>query len=248
MSRAALSDMADFTLHHLILLKKALITFWHRPDSMIILLAALALGFWLGLLSERHRQRRYEMQNRGELLLRGAVATHFAPPDYHLMNHLTLRCEDGTTQIDHILVSRFGIFVIETKDYKGWIFGTANQAHWTQVLFRRKHRFQNPLFQNYKHVLAVRQTLDFLPPETIKSLIVFVGSAELKTQPAGVFKLPELLDYLHAQTTELISLNRMQFCIGRLETTRLAISGETDIQHVERLHQRLGGRLKRRAR
>lgn len=232
--------------HHLVALRKALIVLWHRPDFLVILLATLGLGFLLGFLSERGRQRRHEIQNRGELLLRGAILSGFASPDYHLMNHLTLRWEDGTTQIDHILISRFGIFVIETKDYKGWIFGRAEQAHWTQVLFRRKYQFQNPLLQNYRHVLAVRAALDFLPPDTIKSLIVFVGSAELKTQPAGVYKLPDLLDYLRAQTTELISLNRMQFCIGRLESIRLAVTGETDIQHVERIHQKLGGRLRNR--
>src|SRR6266542_5098071 len=49
------------------------------------------------------------------------------------------------TQVDHILVSSFGVFVIETKDYKGWIFADAKQANWTQVLFRHKFTFQNPI-------------------------------------------------------------------------------------------------------
>jgi hypothetical protein len=60
------------------------------------------------------------------------------------MNHVTLQLTDGTTQIDHILVSRFGVFVIETKDYKGWIFADATRANWTQVLFKVKFKFQNP--------------------------------------------------------------------------------------------------------
>ena len=45
------------------------------------------------------------------------------------MNHVTLRMDGGTTQVDHILVSRFGVFVIETKDYSGWIF--ANESELT---------------------------------------------------------------------------------------------------------------------
>ncbi|WP_339385147.1 nuclease-related domain-containing protein, partial [Vibrio paracholerae] len=40
--------------------------------------------------------------------------------------------EDGTTQIDHIVVSKFGVFVIETKYMKGWIFGSKDQKQWTQ--------------------------------------------------------------------------------------------------------------------
>ena len=43
------------------------------------------------------------------------------------MNHITLRLGTGTTQIDHILLSRFGVFVIETKDYTGWIFGSKTE-------------------------------------------------------------------------------------------------------------------------
>ena len=165
----------------------------------------------------------------------------FGPPDYHLMNHVTLQLADGTTQVDHILVSRFGVFVIETKDYTGWIFGNANQANWTQVLYRSKFRFQNPIFQNLRHVRAVQGLLDFLPPAAIESVVVFTGEARFKTEvPEGVFSLPGLIDYLNEQSQEVMSLNRMQFCVGRLETARLAISGETDIEHVESLERRHG--------
>lgn len=48
-----------------------------------------------------------------------ALMKRFVAPDHHLLNHLTLPVGDGTTQIDHVLVSRFGVFVIETKDYRG---------------------------------------------------------------------------------------------------------------------------------
>jgi hypothetical protein len=180
-------------------------------------------------------------QNSGESLVTEALQVHFSGLPYHLMNHVTLELQDRTTQIDHILVSRFGVFVIETKDYRGWIFGDARDAKWTQVLFRYRFRFQNPLLQNAWHVEAVRARLDFLPPGAIKSLVVFVGSADFKTpMPDGVFYLHGLIDYLRDQTVPVMSLNRMQFCVGRLETTRLAVSGKTDIQHVESLQRRHG--------
>jgi hypothetical protein len=50
----------------------------------------------------------------------------------------------------------------------------------------------------------------------------------------------QLVDYLRGQTEEVMSLNRLQFCVGRLETTRLAISRETDVEHVESLARRFG--------
>jgi len=206
--------------------------------TVLYILVALAAGFVIG----RYRAyAAYAFQNRGEELLSRVALTHFCPPDYHLMNHVTLQQKDGTTQVDHILVSRFGVFVIETKDYKGWIFGDAKQPNWTQVLFKRKFRFQNPILQNFRHVRAVQGLLDFLPPGAVKSVVVFTGDAEFKTEiPQGVFSLSKVIEYLREQTVEVMSLNRMQFCVGRLETARLAISGQTDVQHAESLERRHG--------
>ena len=211
----------------------------NRPISYILI--ALVIGFVIGRYRAYSAHRASASQNHGEALLSSVALTNFGPPDYHLMNHVTLQLKDGTTQVDHILVSRFGVFVIETKDYKGWIFANAKQANWTQVLFKRKFKFQNPIFQNFRHVRAVQGLLDFLPPGAIKSVVVFTGEAEFKTEiPQGVFSLSGLIEYLREQTVEVVSLNRVQFCVGRLETARLAISGQTDVEHVQSLERRHG--------
>ncbi len=125
------------------------------------------------------------------------------------MNHVTLKISDGTTQIDHILISRFGVFVIETKDYSGWIFANAKHANWTQVLFKAKFQFQNPIYQNYRHVRAIQELLDFLAPEIVKSVVVFTGEAEFKTEvPDGVFDLSGFVGYMRNQAEDVMSLNR----------------------------------------
>lgn len=203
---------------------------------VVVAFVAFIIGFALG----RYRTY-YAIQNPGEAILSRAVMTLFLPPDYHLLNHVTLQLSDGTTQIDHILVSRFGVFVIETKDYRGWIFAGAQDRYWTQLFFRAKFRFQNPIRQNYRHVCAVRELLDFLDPEAIQSAVVFTEKAEFKTDvPNGVFTLSEFVDHLSRQRTEVMSANRVQFCVGRLETTRLAITKTTDVDHVVGLMLRHG--------
>jgi hypothetical protein len=208
--------------------------------TLIYVLLALAVGFALG--RYRASASRNALQNRGEALLSRVARTNFGPPDYHLMNHVTLRLKDGTTQVDHVLVSRFGVFVIETKDHKGWIFANAKQANWTQVLFKVKFKFQNPILQNFRHVRAVQDLLDFLPTSAIRSVVVFTGEAEFKTEvPQGVFSLSGFIEHLREQTVEVMSLNRVQFCVGRLETARLAVSDETDVEHVQNLRRRHGG-------
>jgi hypothetical protein len=206
-------------------------------DIFLYICIGLAIGFALG----RTLHRSYAFQNDSEARLSRITRAHFRSPDYHLMNHITLQLDDGTTQVDHILVSRFGVFVIETKDYKGWIFADAKRSSWTQVLFKQKFKFQNPIFQNLRHVRAVQELLDFLPPGIIKSAVVFTGEAEFKTDiPDGVFSLSGFIDHIHEQRTEVMSLNRVQFCVGRLETTRLAITNETDVRHVQSLERRHG--------
>ena len=204
--------------------------------AIIAVLLALAIGFVIGRYKARAAQ--YAIQNRGEARLSRAVKRRFHPPDYHLLNHITLRLKDGATQVDHILVSRFGVFVIETKDYKGWIFAGANDRNWTQVLYRAKFRFQNPIRQNYRHVCAVRELLEFLDPDVVHSVVVFAGEAVFKTDvPDGVFTLPKFLAYVESRQTEVMSVNRAQFCVGRLEATRLAITHATDVEHVLELRR-----------
>ena len=203
--------------------------------------AVCALPFVLWLRSAIGRYQAPAIQNRGEVRLSRDVKTRFRPPDYHLLNHITLRLKDGTTQIDHVLVSRFGVFVIETKDYKGWIFAGAKDRNWTQVLYRTKFKFQNPIHQNYRHVCAVRELLEFLEPDVVHSVVVFTGSAVFKTAvPDGVFTLPEFVAYVASHGTEVMSVNRVQFCVGRLEATRLAITQATDVEHVLELRRQHG--------
>jgi hypothetical protein len=220
-----------------------------RSILYILLGAAAAIGFWLGRRGRTPEGgfRRFgawrfaTFQNSGEALVSQVLTRQFRAPDYHLMNHVTLRMDDGTTQVDHILLSRFGVFVIETKDYSGWIFANAADKKWTSVRFRRKHTFQNPIHQNFRHVLAVQNQLEFIPREAIESLVVFCGSAEFKTDvPAGVVHVDQLVAHLKQRTEERIPLNKLQYAVGRIETARLALSGQTDIEHVEGLRRRFG--------
>lgn len=220
-----------------------------RTVLHVLLVAALLAGYILGRRRSgrtRHRVRAAlaglrlpGFQNAGEARVSRVLRAHFAHPDYHLMNHVTLRMKDGTTQVDHILVSRFGVFVIETKDYGGWIFANASAATWTHVYYRAKFTIQNPILQNYRHVCAVRDLLDFLPPEAIKSVVVFTGDAEFRTDvPRGVVTVDQLADHVRQHADVVMSPNRLQFCVGRIETARLAMSRATDVEHVESLRRR----------
>jgi hypothetical protein len=199
---------------------------------LLIVVAAL-IGYILRGFRNNH------FQNIGEVLVRNALIKHLKSNSWHLLNNVTLQLENHTTQVDHILVSRFGIFVIETKHYKGWIFGDERSKEWTQVIWKKKFKFQNPMHQNYKHVKAVQDILDFIPKDQIIGLIVFTGDGLFKTKkPQNVHSLESLIAHLKSLTKEVLTENRLQFCVGRLECLRLALTRETDIEHVANLESR----------
>jgi restriction system protein len=105
---------------------------------------------------------------------------------YRRIDNVIIPARDGTTQIDHILVSVYGIFVLETKNMKGWIFGSENNPTWTQVIFGQKHQFQNPLRQNYRHTRCLSEYLG-ISHDLIHSVVFFIGECEFKTDmPANV--------------------------------------------------------------
>ena len=70
----------------------------------------------------------------GEGMLNSFLGISLNKEEYRLLKDVTLPTEDRTTQIDHIIISRYGRFVIETKNYKGWIFGSEHQKRWTQSI------------------------------------------------------------------------------------------------------------------
>ncbi|MEI6846455.1 MAG: nuclease-related domain-containing protein [Chlorobiaceae bacterium] len=213
---------------------------------LLIIVALIFAGFVFGFLAgfaikSYHRYKVRTNQNRGEAAVHKVIRSNFPPPNYHLLNNVTIPFQNGTTQIDHILISTKGIFVIETKNYSGWIFGDEKSKKWMQVIYRVKSRFQNPIHQNFLHVKAIQQLLDFLPKEQIHSLVVFTGNGQFKTSiPKGVIYLNQLIDFLNSIQNEIISVNRVEFCVGRLECKRYEVTKMTDLQHREYLDQKFG--------
>lgn len=99
---------------------------------------------------------------------------------YNVINNVVIKNGEVTSQIDHAIVSDFGIFVIETKNFKGWIVGGEKSEFWTQVIFKYKNRFYNPLLQNSGHIKALKECLVDYPHIKYYSIIVFSNNAEIK--------------------------------------------------------------------
>ena len=161
---------------------------------------------------------------------------------YHSLNNVTLNTSNGTTQIDHVIASRHGIFVVEAKNYQGWIFGAEKQAQWTQSLpGGKKFKFQNPLHQNYRHIKALSEFLG-LSEDKFHSVVMFWGECKFKTEMPPNVMSTGYATYIKSKTPVLFSDIEVKQLVEALQTGRLPtglLKGlETRRQHLDSLKER----------
>lgn len=188
---------------------------------------------------------RFESKGRrGERLINELIAENLDPEVYHLIPDVTLPRPGGTTQIDHVVVSKYGIFVLETKYRTGWIFGREQDAKWTQTLYKQKNRFQNPLRQNYLHTKTLSD-LTGIPHSYFKSVVLFVGDCEFKTSmpPNVVQRRSDFINHVKAQQTPIIKDTQVPEIVSVIQEWAGTVSEEQKSLHVENLHSNKGSAL-----
>ena len=123
---------------------------------------------------------------------------------YVVLKNIYIPHEGKTTEIDLIMVHEKGIFVFESKNYSGTIYGEIDQLNWIQVLDNgSKNKFYNPIRQNQTHIKALAKYLD-LPEEDFLSYVIFSERCTLKKVPPKtpqvvVLRRPEMLERLQLQ-------------------------------------------------
>lgn len=168
----------------------------------------------------------------GEFIVNLSIKIFLDKEQYHLIKNVTLPTEDGSTQIDHIIVSKYGVFVVETKNMKGWIFGSPNQKTWTQKIYKHTSKFQNPLHQNYKHTKTLESLLG-LNDQQIYSVIVFIGNSTFKTNmPENVTSGSGYIRFIKSKTQPVLSDLEVNEITGKIESGRLTPSFKTNREHV----------------
>ena len=122
---------------------------------VILLVAVIALMVWLRIIMPNIKGK------MGEFNVSVVLAT-LPKDEYQVINDIIIPSKYGTTQIDHVVVSIYGIFVIETKNYKGLIYGGEDAETWTKNMWGNKYSLRNPLKQNYGHVKSLQAILNKL--------------------------------------------------------------------------------------
>lgn len=129
---------------------------------------------------------------RGEARVRKILSR--LPEEYRVMNDIVLLTGRGTAQIDHVVVSRYGVFAIETKNYRGDIYGDDCRMEWTQIIVTKvrysrkskkytyvsKNKWYNPVKQAKGHANKIKSLLNDWPYAQVIPIVVFVGKANIK--------------------------------------------------------------------
>lgn len=199
-------------------------TFWWLP-IIVVLSAILKTSWFKGWLGEWLVNR-----TLAKIVDKNSEASF-------RFNDVLLATQDGTTQIDHVLLTRKGLFVIETKNMKGWIFGSAHQKSWTQQIYRHKSSFQNPLRQNYKHTQTLQDLLG-LDSSVVHSIVVFVGGVQFKTtMPANVIGRHELASFIDGIQETVFTPSELLKLSDQLSQGKLVSSFTASRKHIEHVRE-----------
>ena len=197
--------------------------------SIILLVVVIYLSFKPPKTSRRVAKWSKDVGDYGELLVKSEIGFTVEKEQY-VINDYILANGDKSCQIDHIVINPRGVFVIETKNYGGAIYGSESQQEWTQVLAGGNvtNKFYNPIKQNSTHVYNVIKIVGNIP---VHSLIVFVRDNAILVESEQVIPLSKLNLALQ-QGNVVLSVSQMEQAYAKLLINRSYISTE---QHVENI-------------
>ena len=125
------------------------------------------------------------------------------PGEYLFLSDVMLEVDGKTTQIDHIVFSKYGIFVIETKQRNTYITGNEHDKYWIVKAGRKKHYMYNPIHQNYGHKKAIEQILG-LDDKQVLDIVCVSGQANLRIKSNKVVRVERLVDRILFEKEEKI--------------------------------------------
>ena len=210
----------------------------------LIFILFIALAIYLAWYNSARQKGK-----RGEMSVFSILSQ--LPDEYAILNDLVFRTEKGTTQIDHVVVSKYGVFAIETKNYRGEIYGDDSRQEWTQLIvtevtyakklwktytYVTKNHFYNPVKQSLGHAFRIKELLAAFPQVKIVPIVVFAGDAVLSNVDSRHHVIYEqnLLDVIGGYRTIYLTDDDVQKVIGILEKNNIR-EFVNDRQHVKNI-------------
>jgi len=187
----------------------------------------------------RYRWRRLRLGEGGELHVNQILSS--LGPEYTVLYDVVLMGGYGTVQIDHVVVSRFGIFCIETKTYSGAIYGSERSEYWTQYVGHEQHSLRNPIRQNYGHLKTLESLFDGLPRVPVIPIVVFAGSAELKLtlENSLVVYSSQLASTIRSHSVGYVPQESVSEYVERIRRAMSLVTQEQKDSHVAQVRSEI---------
>lgn len=165
--------------------------------------------------------------------------------DYQVFNDILIRDGSYTTQIDHIIISHFGVFVIETKNIHGKVYGSYHSEYWKQYLpdsgykrfgFTQEHKLRNPLWQNKGHIKSLRR-LVFGNDVPVHGIVAFPNDTDLHVDcEREILKMWDIVSYIKLFEDDVLSAEQMSFYRRRL--LEVISTSESDrLDHIDNIYR-----------
>jgi hypothetical protein len=176
---------------------------------------------------------------RGEIIVKEILSQ--LGEKYICLHDIMVQENERTSQVDHVIISPFGIFVIETKACNSYIKGDEDAKKWVQFLKnQQRYEFYNPIKQNAGHIKALRNSLkDTEKTLPFISIIVFVGTKGIEVQAtkAIVIQENELLAIIRKYSEILLSVEQVKSIAQTLQDANI-VSEDIRQQHVADIQKR----------
>lgn len=199
----------------------------------IIILIALSIAFAISKIESEPVSNK-EIGEDGEKLVRRVLGVS-VDGEKQVFNDYKFLANGNSVQIDHIYINKNGIFVIETKNYQGTIYGNEEQQEWIQVLANGnvKNRFYNPIKQNNSHIYKLQK---FLPKNIdIISIVVFIEADIKNVNSNNVCNLDELKEILNLDYGKTITPQQINYVANILR--RYQNNNITEEEHINNIHK-----------
>lgn len=144
----------------------------------------------------------------GERKVRRFLNKHKKLLNAKILNNAKFNINGKTTQIDHILITSSKIYVIETKNLNGTIYGKGFEDYWTICYNKnKKYKILNPITQNSYHVKTI-ETITKIP--FCENIVIFTGKANTENLRNSSYYIKSIEDFkkeIFSSTFSFLSLN-----------------------------------------
>ena len=183
------------------------------------------------------KSRQPIMKGREGEALVAKTLKRLSTSDYSVLHNVMLRTGTQLTQIDHIIISVYGISIIETKHYKGIIIGSDKQYYWQQRIGKKRFQLRSPIKQNIAHVLAVSQNLN-LDQRVLIPMVVFTGQCTLRVHTKShVLYLSQLMSTIRKYQTKSFTPDEVVQLTEQLRHLNVDCK-KTRKEHIKQINQK----------